>query len=380
MGVLQRRLDRHQPQELPADRDAVGATTTPGPTFPSGPRPASSTSGSAPSTGTRPSSSTRRLTSCRRCTSRTCTTSSRRTRSSSATPASGSSSSTRDGWRRSTTRGSSGWRESLGGTASPALRLDPGGSRHQLPRGLPPRLRPGPGRLDPARANGGVRPCLRSSLTPSARRRSTCRSAMRSRSSARPTQRRIPVLLKGPTGCGKTRFVEHMAWQLAREHGRDPRAALITVSCHDDLTAADLVGRYLLSPERHRPGSTAPSPRPSAPAPSATSTRSSRPARTPPSSCTPSPTTAAPLPLERLATTIPAHPDFLLVVSYNPGYQAAAKDLKPSTRQRFMAIEFTYPAPDLETRSSPTRRASTPPPARRSRSSEASCGSSTKPT
>src|SRR6202034_1461101 len=55
------------------------------------------------------------------------------------------------------------------------------------------------------------------------------------------------------------------------------------------------------------------------------------------------------LPIERLGTTLPAHPDFLLVVSYNPGYQAAAKDLKPSTRQRFMAIEFTYPSPELET-------------------------------
>ena len=62
-------------------------------------------------------------------------------------------------------------------------------------------------------------------------------------------ERRIPVLLKGPTGCGKTRFVEHMSWLLAREHGRDPAGGLITVSCHDDLTSADLVGRYLLSPE-----------------------------------------------------------------------------------------------------------------------------------
>ena len=55
------------------------------------------------------------------------------------------------------------------------------------------------------------------------------------------------MLLKGPTGCGKTRFVEHMSWLLAREHGRGPDGSLITVSCHDDLTSADLVGRYLLS-------------------------------------------------------------------------------------------------------------------------------------
>ncbi|MBO0807348.1 MAG: AAA family ATPase, partial [Actinobacteria bacterium] len=62
-------------------------------------------------------------------------------------------------------------------------------------------------------------------------------------------QRRIPVLLKGPTGCGKTRFVERMAWQLARDRDQVPNEALITVSCHDDLTSADLVGRYLLSGE-----------------------------------------------------------------------------------------------------------------------------------
>ncbi len=161
-------------------------------------------------------------------------------------------------------------------------------------------------------------------------------------------QRRIPVLLKGPTGCGKTRFVQHMSWQLAREHGRDPRAALITVSCHDDLTSADLTGRYLLSPQ----GTTW------LDGPLTQAVRAGAICYLDEVVEARKDTTVIlhaltdhrrALPLERLATTIPAHPDFLLVVSYNPGYQAAAKDLKPSTRQRFMAIEFTYPAPDLET-------------------------------
>ena len=134
-------------------------------------------------------------------------------------------------------------------------------------------------------------------------------------------RRGLPVLLKGPTGCGKTRFIEAMAHELGRE--------LITVAGHEDLTSADLVGRYLLSHEgttwlvEARKDTTVI-------LHALTDHR-----RT--------------LPIERLGTSLPAHPDFLLVVSYNPGYQAAAKDLKPSTRQRFMAIEFTYPGPELET-------------------------------
>jgi nitric oxide reductase NorQ protein len=161
-------------------------------------------------------------------------------------------------------------------------------------------------------------------------------------------ERRIPVLLKGPTGCGKTRFVEHMAWQLAREHDRDPAAGLITVSCHDDLTSADLVGRYLLSGQ----GTTW------LDGPLTQAVRSGAICYLDEIVEARKDTTVIlhaltdhrrALPLERLATTVPAHPDFLLVVSYNPGYQAAAKDLKPSTRQRFMAIAFTYPAPHLET-------------------------------
>jgi len=162
-------------------------------------------------------------------------------------------------------------------------------------------------------------------------------------------QRRIPVLLKGPTGCGKTRFVEHMSWLLARDRGRDPAGNLITVSCHDDLTSADLVGRYLLSSD----GTTW------LDGPLTQAVRNGAICYLDEVVEARKDTTVIlhaltdhrrTLPIERLATSLPAHPDFLLVVSYNPGYQAAAKDLKPSTRQRFMAIEFTYPTPELEER------------------------------
>lgn len=160
---------------------------------------------------------------------------------------------------------------------------------------------------------------------------------------------RIPVLLKGPTGCGKTRFVEHMTWRIFGERTRPLEESLITVSCHDDLTSADLVGRYLLSTE----GTTW------LDGPLTQAVRSG-------SICYLDEVVEARkdttvilhsltdhrriLPIERLGTTLEAHDDFLLVVSYNPGYQAAAKDLKPSTRQRFMAIEFGYPERELETR------------------------------
>ncbi|WGL52475.1 CbbQ/NirQ/NorQ/GpvN family protein [Nocardioides sp. BP30] len=162
-------------------------------------------------------------------------------------------------------------------------------------------------------------------------------------------EQRIPVLLKGPTGCGKTRFVEHMVWRLLGRRSGAPEQPLITVSCHDDLTSADLVGRYLLSSE----GTTW------LDGPLTQAVRTG-------AICYLDEVVEARkdttvilhaltdhrriLPVERLGTTIEAHPDFLLVVSYNPGYQATAKDLKPSTRQRFMAIEFTYPERDLETR------------------------------
>lgn len=153
-------------------------------------------------------------------------------------------------------------------------------------------------------------------------------------------EQRIPVLLKGPTGCGKTRFVEHMAWQLSHE-------PLVTVTCHDDMTASDLIGRYLLSTD----GTTW------LDGPLTQAVRNG-------AICYLDEVVEARkdttvilhaltdhrriLPVERLGTTIPAHPDFLLVVSYNPGYQASVKDLKASTRQRFLAIEFDYPPVDLE--------------------------------
>jgi nitric oxide reductase NorQ protein len=160
---------------------------------------------------------------------------------------------------------------------------------------------------------------------------------------------RIPVLLKGPTGCGKTRFVQHMAWRLAQEQERPADEALITVTCHDDMTASDLVGRYLLNSDGTEwlDGPL---------------TRAVRTggicyldevveARKDTTVVLHSLTDHRRiLPIERLGTTIEAHPDFLLVISYNPGYQASLKELKPSTRQRFMAIEFGYPDQELEAR------------------------------
>jgi nitric oxide reductase NorQ protein len=159
---------------------------------------------------------------------------------------------------------------------------------------------------------------------------------------------RIPVLLKGPTGCGKTRFVEHMAWHIAKERDGAPLAEpLVTVTCHDDMTASDLVGRYLLAPE----GTTW------LDGPLTRAVRTGAVCYLDEVVEARKDTTVIlhaltdhrrMLPLERLGTTVPAHPDFLLVVSYNPGYQATVKDLKPSTRQRFVALEFTYPEPALE--------------------------------
>jgi nitric oxide reductase NorQ protein len=151
---------------------------------------------------------------------------------------------------------------------------------------------------------------------------------------------RIPVLLKGPTGCGKTRFVAHMAHRLGRP--------LVTVACHEDLTASDLVGRYLLHGDD--------------------------------TVWVDGPLTAAVrhgailyldevvearkdtivvihpltdhrrvLTIEKLAAVLPAPDEFMLVISYNPGYQSVLKELKQSTRQRFVALDFSYPPPELET-------------------------------
>ena len=150
---------------------------------------------------------------------------------------------------------------------------------------------------------------------------------------------RLPVLLKGPTGCGKTRFVEHMAWQLERR--------LVTVACHEDLTATDLVGRYLLSGDETvwMDG------------PLTRAVRGGAICYLDEIVEARKDTTVVVhalsdhrriLPIEKTAELLSAHPDFLLVISYNPGYQSVLKDLKPSTRQRFVSIEFDYPDVDVE--------------------------------
>jgi len=150
---------------------------------------------------------------------------------------------------------------------------------------------------------------------------------------------RLPLLLKGPTGCGKTRFVAHMAARLGRR--------LYTVSCHDDLTAADLTGRYLL-----QGGDTVWVDGPL--------TRAVREGAI----CYLDEVVEARkdvtvvlhpltddrriLPLERTGELLEAPPEFMLVASYNPGYQNVLKTLKPSTRQRFLALAFDFPPPEAE--------------------------------
>jgi nitric oxide reductase NorQ protein len=150
---------------------------------------------------------------------------------------------------------------------------------------------------------------------------------------------KLPAMLKGPTGCGKTRFVEHMAWRLKRP--------LITVACHEDLSATDLVGRYLLEGEEtvwHD-------------GPLTLAVRQG-------AICYldevvearkdtivvihPLTDDRRQLPVEKRGELLHAPDDFMLVVSYNPGYQSILKDLKQSTRQRFVSLEFTYPPADVE--------------------------------
>lgn len=150
---------------------------------------------------------------------------------------------------------------------------------------------------------------------------------------------RLPVMLKGPTGCGKTRFVEHMAWRLSRP--------LITVAAHEDMTAADLAGRYLLAPEgtvwHDGPLTLAVRYGGICYLDEIVEARQD-------TTVVIHPLTDARrvLPLDKKNEIVPAHPDFQLVISYNPGYQSAVKDLKESTKQRFVAIDFAYPVPDVE--------------------------------
>jgi nitric oxide reductase NorQ protein len=161
---------------------------------------------------------------------------------------------------------------------------------------------------------------------------------------------RLPVLLKGPTGCGKTRFVEHMAWRLYRQtdtRRRGLETPLVTVACHEDLTATDLVGRYLLSNDATvwLDG------------PLTRAVRSGAICYLDEIVEARKDTTVIVhaltdhrrlLPIEKTGELLDAHPDFLLVISYNPGYQSVLKDLKPSTRQRFVSLEFDYPPVDVE--------------------------------
>ncbi|MSQ30740.1 MAG: CbbQ/NirQ/NorQ/GpvN family protein [Dehalococcoidia bacterium] len=161
---------------------------------------------------------------------------------------------------------------------------------------------------------------------------------------------KIPVLLKGPTGAGKTRFVEYMSWRLHNRDGRGHREGvpLITVACHEDLTASDLVGRYLLEGEETR----------WIDGPIARAVKNGAICYLDEIVEARKDTTVLIhpltdyrrlLPLEKRGELLEAADGFLLVMSYNPGYQSALKDLKHSTRQRFIAIEFDYPPRDLET-------------------------------
>lgn len=149
----------------------------------------------------------------------------------------------------------------------------------------------------------------------------------------------LSLVLKGPTGCGKTRFVEAMAYDLGRP--------LITVSCHDDLTTADLVGRYLLQGDEtvwvDGPLTRAVREGAICYLDEVVEARQDTTVVLHPLA-----DYRRQLPIERLGVTLDAAPGFGLVVSYNPGYQSVLKDLKDSTRQRMVAIEFGFPAPEVE--------------------------------
>jgi nitric oxide reductase NorQ protein len=183
---------------------------------------------------------------------------------------------------------------------------------------------------------------------------------------------RIPVLLKGPTGCGKTRFVEHMAYRLGKPlsvvkpagkndegNGRPKVAAvrntkltprttpLITIACHEDLTASDLVGRYLIEGEGTR----------WIDGPLTLAVRTGgicyldeivEARKDTTVLIHPLTDHRRILPIEKRGLLLEADPGFLLCISYNPGYQSALKDLKHSTRQRFIAIDFGYPPKEIE--------------------------------
>jgi len=150
---------------------------------------------------------------------------------------------------------------------------------------------------------------------------------------------RMPMMLKGPTGCGKSRFVEYMAWKLKKP--------LITVACNEDMTASDLVGRFLLDKDgtKWQDG------------PLTTAARIGAICYLDEVVEARQDTTVVihpltdhrrVLPLDKKGEQVEAHPDFQLVISYNPGYQSLMKDLKQSTKQRFGGLDFDYPEEDLE--------------------------------
>ena len=152
-------------------------------------------------------------------------------------------------------------------------------------------------------------------------------------------EERLPVMIKGPTGSGKSRFIEYMAWKLGKP--------LITVACNEDMTASDLVGRYLLDADGTRwldgPLTVAARYGAICYLDEVVEARQD-------TTVVIHPLTdhRRELPLDKKGELIKAHADFQLVISYNPGYQSLMKDLKQSTKQRFSALSFDYAQPDLE--------------------------------
>ena len=173
---------------------------------------------------------------------------------------------------------------------------------------------------------------------------------------------KIPVLFKGPTGCGKTRFIEYISYKLGqplttvKKRGGKSKAApasydnaipLVTIACHEDLTASDLVGRYLIEAEGTRwidgPLTRAVKAGAICYLDEVVETRKDTTVLIHPLT-----DHRRMLPVEKQGLVMQAHDGFLLVISYNPGYQSALKDLKHSTRQRFVSIEFDYPEKETE--------------------------------
>ncbi|MCG7907072.1 MAG: CbbQ/NirQ/NorQ/GpvN family protein [Candidatus Thiodiazotropha taylori] len=149
----------------------------------------------------------------------------------------------------------------------------------------------------------------------------------------------LPLLIKGPTGCGKTRFVNHMAARLGRP--------VYTVSCHDDLTAADLVGRHLIG-EGETFWSDGPLTRAVREGAICYLDEVVEARKDTTVVLHPLTDDRRVLPIERTGEILHAPPEFMLIVSYNPGYQNLLKGLKPSTRQRFLATRFDFPQAELE--------------------------------